>query len=144
MRLNYVALAVHLAYAPAHSGQGVQAFVGPYLGALVGGHRVVDDLIASPQPVEIRTRVAGGGHPYPLVDRTYYSQQLDAGVQAGLGYRAGPLLVQADYSWGLRNLTPPVVDENNNIIAPSGFPSYSRAFQASCAYLWSRNAQPTP
>jgi hypothetical protein len=131
-RLNYLTLPLNLAYSLRADGQGLQVFAGPYIGLLLGGtyqQRVVD-------------RSGGGGGIYsttgdikpgdvyevPPPGTTYYPLRchgLDGGVQTGLGYRLGKLLVQAGFSFGLRDLGPELASFHN------------RTAQASLSYLLS-------
>jgi hypothetical protein len=134
-RLHYLTLPINLAYSLRADGQGLHVFAGPYIGLLVGGNyqeRFVD-------------RGAGGGvysiagdikpgdaYEVPPVGTTYYPLRchgLDAGVQTGLGYRYGKLLLQAGFSFGLRDLGPELASFHN------------RTAQASLSYLLSSQGQ---
>jgi hypothetical protein len=138
-RLNYLTLPLNLAYTPRTDGQGMQVFAGPYLGLLLGGNYTFAVPIATTyvQSGQIR----GGVHPADFngfTDQQYYSRRVDAGVQAGLGYRMGAILFQATYSLGLRNLAP--ADYDRWRFLGTG-PNYrSQALQASIAYLFSRKS----
>jgi hypothetical protein len=98
-----------VAYTQYKNGQGLHFFTGPYLSVLVGGHYH----LSFPSTAYVHS---GGGNMTadkrpanfdPYTDPTYYSQRrLDAGFQAGAGYRYGSALLQASYSLGLRNLAP--------------------------------------
>ncbi len=111
-RLNYFTIPLNFVYAQRANGQGVQLFVGPYLGFLLGGKYSYDD-----REVVIRNGTSttypnqsdgdvGTGDYYTTnrTDTKFYSRSLDAGLQFGLGYRVGGALFQAGYSLGLRNL----------------------------------------
>jgi hypothetical protein len=132
IRLNYLTVPVMLAYAQHGNGLGWQVFAGPYLSVLVGGHyhfwRPSTAAIASVEgPVKGGTRPASS-----TFDFANYSQRVDAGLQAGLGYRHKQLLLQAAYSVGLRNLT----SEGSSSYIGFG-PNYkNRVFQVSLAYLF--------
>jgi hypothetical protein len=135
-RLNYLTLPLNLAYSLRADGQGVHVFAGPYIGLLLGGsyqQRVVD-------------RSGGGGgisstagdikpgevYEVPPVGTTYYPlrcHRFDGGVQTGVGYRYGKLLVQAGFSFGLRDLGPELASFHN------------RTAQASLSYLLSPQSQ---
>lgn len=135
-RLNYLTLPLNLAYSLRPDGQGWQVFAGPYIGLLLGGtyqQRVVD-------------RSGGGGgifttegdikpgdaYMVPPPGTTYYPLRchgVDGGVQTGLGYRYGKLLVQAGFSFGLRDLGPELASFHN------------RTAQASLSYLLSSQHQ---
>jgi hypothetical protein len=132
-RLNYLTLPLNLAYTQHPTGQGAQVFAGPYLGLLLGGNYTFAEptTTAYVQSGQIR----GGVHPANFngfTDHQYYSQRVDAGVQAGLGYRMGAILFRATYSLGLRNLAPADFDWLRFI---GTGPDYrSQALQASIAY----------
>ena len=136
MRLNYVTIPVNLAYAQRPDGRGLQVFAGPYIGVLTGGNyehqfMPVDPLVGASPVIGGSVSAAGQSG----TTRTAHSQRVDAGLQAGLGYRAGSLLVQATYSLGLRDVG----------VGPDGYgpfnivsPSYNNhVFQISLAYLFS-------
>jgi len=137
VRLNYLALPVNLAYAQRADGQGWQVFAGPYLSALVGGRfrfwqpstALVVDIAG---PVKGGPTPAGSGY-----DAVQYSQRVDAGGQAGLGYRRRHLLLQATYSVGLRNLT----SEGSSHRIGFGPDYKNRVFQLSLAYLFTRKSR---
>jgi hypothetical protein len=150
LRLDYLTLPVNLAYSPRADGQGWQVVGGPYLGVLLGGHYATTYSIPGQRALVVSGDVAGGDtHLITLpdgknVDPRFFSRRLDAGFQAGLGYRLGGALLQATYCLGLRNLAAAaqlasgaVVDGNGPGLAtyPNN-PYYNRAFQLSAAYLF--------
>jgi hypothetical protein len=132
IRLSYLTVPVMLAYAQQGNGQGLQVFAGPYLSVLVGGHfRFWRPSTAA--IVSVEGPVKGGARPASsFFNFVNYSQRVDAGLQAGLGYRYKQALLQATYSVGLRNLT----SENSSSYIGFG-PNYkNRVFQVSLAYLF--------
>ena len=150
-RLNYLTLPLNLVYALWADGQGFQAFAGPYVSWLVGGsyHQKLTQTfngIVSP-PTDYRRAVAGSG-AYHTIDvnsvseNNYYSRRVDAGFQAGIGYRRGAFLGQASYSHGVSNLG--VSFEYSNGSQVEGPVYKNRAFQASLSYfLLSKGGAPT-
>ena len=62
-----------------------------------------------------------------------YARHLDYGLQAGLGYRRGALLLQATYRLGLRS---PGVATTRGGYSYEGPTYYNRAVQVSLAYLF--------
>lgn len=127
-RLNYLILPLNVAYSLHADGQGLQVFAGPYVGLLLGGNYQTTS----------SDRSGGGSYSFegdvkpgkayliPPVGTTYYPQlchRFDLGLQAGLGYRFGKLLVQAGFSYGLRDLAPQLGTFHN------------RTAQASLSYL---------
>ena len=111
-RLNYFTVPLNFVYAQRPDGQGVQVFAGPYAGLLLGGqysyddHHVVNDGSTSQTYYDKDAGDVGTGDYYTTnrTDTKFYSRSFDYGLQTGLGYRAGGVLVQAGYSLGLRNL----------------------------------------
>lgn len=132
-KLNYLTLPVNLAYSQQSNGQGLQVFAGPYLGMLLSGKNETALTQGSGQysatyldsgPIDLGT---------PDVTKNgYFAQQLDLGLQTGLGYRRQGLLVQLGYSWGLRNLTARYAYQG----IVSSAPYYNRALQLSFTYLF--------
>ena len=119
-RFNYLSVPLTLAYAIRSDGQGLQVFAGPYVSMLVGGsyrYRFPYTLVAGDVSGQVR---AGGLN---ATDAYYHTQRVDAGLQAGVGYRFRHLLVQASGSLGLRNLAATTFDPAGNI---PGSPYYSR------------------
>lgn len=146
-RLNYFTLPLNLVYAQHEDGQGIQVFAGPYFGKLLGGTYRYDDkyVIAASGSNSTSTEKGEGdigtGDYYTTnrTDTKFYSRSTDAGLQFGLGYRAGGALFQAGYSVGLRNLG---ADFKVNYGGSFGTkiisgPTYnSRVLQASFTYLF--------
>lgn len=137
-RLNYLTIPVQVAYAFRPDGQGLQVSAGGYAGLLLRGE-VQDDLyhqdlmdgsIGSYQG----TRKIEPGRATDIYSITSYSQRIDAGLQAGVGYRYEQLLVQLSYSYGLRNVGPRYEEGVGvGFITPS---YYNRVAQVSVAYLF--------
>lgn len=131
VRLHYLAIPLHVAYRQRATGQGVQVFVGPYLGLLLGGHYqessanvnggfyaeasgpVKADPNASPRPGLIQQRV-------------------DAGVTGGVGYRYQGFLLQVSYRLGVRNVNS---EEYYGLISFGSTKYQNRALQTSLTYL---------
>ena len=138
VRLNYLTLPLNLAYTLGKAGQGLQVFAGPYLGLLVGGNyqrQVHSDgyLGGSAYDSEYSGKVKPGD-VFSYTDNRY-SQRLDAGLQAGLGYRWQGWQVQAGYSLGLRNLASSFQSYDGTRYREAA--NYNRAFQVSLSYLMS-------
>ena len=128
--LNYLALPLSVAYTQHTNGLGFQAFAGPYIGLLLGGtynHLYTNHSVSPPLSI-LREGHVQVGDTYSTTSYDEYSRSLDAGVQAGVGYRMSLLLVQATYSLGLKNVAA-------NYAQPISPTSYNRALQLSAAYL---------
>lgn len=129
-RLNYLTLPINVAYSLRPDGQGPQLFTGPYAGLLLGGNyqRTSTDRSAGGGSWSSEGDIKPGERYYiPAPGTTYLAElchRFDVGVQAGLGYRFGPFLAQADFSFGLRDLGP-YLDSYHN-----------RTAQVSLAYLF--------
>jgi hypothetical protein len=145
-RLNYLTVPLNLAYTSQANGQGWQVFGGAYVGLLLGGSYSVDNKYAmfpagySPEQRSGRV-VAQDAHtttygPNFVNSTNFYSRHLDAGLQAGIGYRIGGALLQLSYSLGLRNLgTTQIYDYGTSRYTSEGLAYRNRALQASLTYL---------
>ena len=115
LQLNYLTLPVNVAYTLRADGQGWQLAAGPYVGLLLGGRYTYGNLYAGYRRPEYTTEgdlpVAGSGAyhnsaagPNGVSPATsYYSRRLDAGLQLGVGYRAGASLFRLSFSQGVLN-----------------------------------------
>jgi hypothetical protein len=134
-RLNYLTIPLNFLYTQQPTGQGVQVFAGPYLSVLVGGHYEAQTTYLNASHALVKEgRVVAGDVGGTVADEAS-SRRVDAGLQAGVGYRYGATLLQASYSLGLRNLA------SDTQLTPVATPNaqeayYNRAFQLSFAYLF--------
>ena len=129
-RLNYITFPLALAYTQYRNGQGVQVFAGPYLGLLLSGNYATKVTSQSVAPITDSGQITPvNSDDAPILG--VYARRVDAGLQAGLGYRYQLLLFQASYSLGLRNTTPGYT--YNGVMVTKA--SYNRAFQASLTLL---------
>lgn len=125
VRLDYLKLPLSLVYMPGAAGQGIRLFAGGYASFLLGGSQEVSGTALNLK----RKVVASNDYQGP---GSYYSRSVDAGLQAGVGYRLNAVLVQATYSQGLRDTYVDLM--NVGLFAGS---SYNRSFHLSVAYLFS-------
>jgi hypothetical protein len=136
VRLNYLTLPLNLAYTLGKAGQGLQVFAGPYVGLLVGGNYT--------QQVHQAGYLGGPAHDGEYSGKVKaasvfshtdnrYSQRVDAGLQAGVGYRLKGWQVQAGYSLGLRNLASSFQSYDGALYREAA--NYNRVFQVSLSYL---------
>ena len=131
-RRGYLSFPLHLVYTQRAGGQGWQAFAGPYLNLLVDGcYTTHTQLLHSPTVYDREGAIVAG---YATTERSdnLYTKRVDAGAQAGLGYRRCGWLMQATYSLGLRNVAPAYVDTGT-----TDFSSYNRSLQFSLTRLFS-------
>ena len=115
LQLNYLTLPVNVAYTLRADGQGWQLGAGPYVGLLLGGRYTYSNHFAGYRRPDYTTEgdlpVAGSGAyhnstggPNGVTPATsYYSRRLDAGLQVGVGYRAGASLFRLSFSQGMLN-----------------------------------------
>lgn len=144
-RLDYLTLPVNLTLSLRPNGQGLQAFAGPYLGALLTGSFTYDDrrqvtagttVLSTSATTREGDVAAGNYYSNSNSDQKFYSRGLDTGLQAGLGYRKKGFVLQAGYCWGLRNLGADYQVSGNGQTQTSPGPSYyNRAFQVALSYL---------
>lgn len=131
-RLHYVVLPLSLAYGLGPDGRGPHVFAGPYLGVLLGGNyqsTVVHRVSGATYTSEGRIRPVNDEAP----DLAAYTRRVDAGVQAGVGYQHGALLLQAASSLGLRNGAPKFFF-NGVPVTTNAY--YNRVVQGSLTYLF--------
>lgn len=119
-RINYLELPVNVVYTLGADGQGVQLFAGPYVAVGVGGKADYTEKITSTNPTSFFNLEASGSQGYAFgntfaepdpngantVDVDARARRLDAGFNAGVGYRTGPFQAQLGYAFGLRNAQP--------------------------------------
>lgn len=137
-RTHYVTIPLNFAYAQHPDGQGAQFFVGPYIGFLLGGNYSYSGTSIDAKGTAGSLKGEGdikAGDYYSTnpTDTNTYQRHVDAGLQAGVGYQLANVLLQAGYSWGLRNISPtnatPVAASSERVLR-------NRAFQVSLAYLF--------
>jgi hypothetical protein len=129
MRLDYVKLPLSLAYMPSASGQGIRVFAGAYASFLQGGKQTLSSQNSN------QTRDIIAGDEYQATTSTAgksFSRSVDTGLQAGLGYRFQSLLVQASYSYGLRNVDVSAPPNKGQFESTA----YNRSLHLSLAYLF--------
>lgn len=127
-RLNYLTLPVNLAYTLGRDGQGLQVFGGPYASLLLGGSYAQR---RSGFDQEYTGKVKPDNTAADADNR--YARRIDAGLQAGLGYRLKGFQLQASYSLGLRTIAVPYQAFDGQVYQSSAY--YNRAFQVSLSYL---------
>lgn len=118
-RVNFLELPVNVAYAFGADGQGFQVFAGPYLAMGVGGKAEYTAKVSSTDPNSFFNGQESGSQGYAFgstfaepdpngsgdnVDARV--RRFDAGLNAGVGYRVGPVQVQLGYAFGLLNAQP--------------------------------------
>ena len=104
-RSNWLELPLNVVY-PLPGGHGLHVFAGPYVAAQVGGRErgtAVSYTVFSSLQSSDRYYSEFHTPAYSVYDRTV---RWDAGLNAGVGYRHGPLQVQLGYGLGLLDLHP--------------------------------------
>ncbi|MDO7850263.1 outer membrane beta-barrel protein [Hymenobacter convexus] len=142
-RYNWLELPLNLVYDL--PGQlGLHVFAGPYVAVGVGG-KAISEVYNSTNdpnnPAQIPYTKFGDKIEYDLSDATlaitafsirgFYSRRVDAGFNAGVGYRRGPVQVQAGYGLGLVNLYYDKAADRYN--SSSG---YNRVAQLTATYFF--------
>ncbi|AWM32190.1 outer membrane beta-barrel protein [Hymenobacter nivis] len=141
VRLDYLKFPLNLTYCLRATGQGPRVFAGGYVSFLQGGRQSL--------AVQVGANSSGGAERPVVAGDTfvggsgnYYAHSTDAGLQGGLGYLAGGVLVQASYSVGRRNIA---ADQYPAGGAAANGTLYNRSFQVAVAYLFgtvSENGKP--
>ena len=136
-RFQYLTFIPQFVYRLHVDGSGLQAFVSPYGAFLLGGNYSANDTnewasgagLVQVSDGQIKRGSHNSGSGYVT---TYYMPSFDAGLQAGVGYRLGPALLQASYSLGLLNLG----SDYSSSLARTDY--YNRAFRLSASYQFAR------
>jgi hypothetical protein len=148
-RLNYLELPLNVVYTTG-GDHGFQVFAGPYLAVGIGGGGSYKVSIDSTDPLY---SLYNGEYPGSLTveygDRqndnsstgtgsisgtpaiTYTAHRFDAGLNAGVGYRVGPVQAQLGYGLGLVNFVPKDSDGSD-----TGVKGYHRGFQLAATYFF--------
>jgi hypothetical protein len=148
-RLNYLEVPLNVVYT-AGGDHGFQVFAGPYLALGVGGGGSYKVTIDSNDPlyalyngeypgslsVEYGDRQndnssAGSGGTFGTPTVTFTARRFDAGLNAGVGYRVGPVQAQLGYGLGLVNFVPKDSDGTD-----TGSKAYHRGFQLAATYFF--------
>ena len=133
-RLHYLTIPLSIAYTQGSDGQGAQVFAGPYLGVLLGGRYETTITPNRGTPTSNSGPITPVSNEAPDISGAY-ARRLDAGLQAGLGYRHRALLFQVAYSLGLRNVAASYFYNGIPVSSPA---YYNRAFQGSLTYLFGK------
>jgi hypothetical protein len=135
-RFKYLILPLNVAYTTSANGQGLRVFAGLYVGVLVGGNYSSVYSLNGLPPIEGAGKIRSGDKTAAIGSQDIYSKNVDAGLQAGVGYGYQNLLLQVSYSLGIRNLATSFETGSPRYPIAEGTPYYNRAFQASLAYLF--------
>lgn len=118
-RVHYLELSINVVYSLGANGEGFQVFAGPYVALGVGGRASYSLDISTNDPT-FSSDSYHGSQPYAFgntfvepdpnsnnpVDVDARLRRFDAGINAGVGYRRGPVQVQLGYGLGLLNVQP--------------------------------------
>lgn len=109
LTLNYIEIPINVTY----NINDFQIFAGPYVGIGIGGMNKFDYSYEDPLFGSISEEGEISYKPFfgevkegDLEEDENAFSALDFGVNLGLGYNVGPVLINAGYSLGLANLTP--------------------------------------
>ena len=137
--LNYIEIPLNFAF----KANDLQIFAGPYLAMGFGGLRkqeyTVSYSISSWDPIDYRQEIKlkpvfGEVKENDLGRNEDAYTALDYGLNFGLGYMVGPMLIQGGYSLGLGNITPKY--EDNTKLHPSEYKKSNRVITLSISYLF--------
>lgn len=150
-RLHYLELPLNVVYT-ADGDHGFQLFAGPYVALGVGGGGSYKIDLSSTDPsvapfagsypgslsVEYGNRQndnssassGGSGSSLSAPTLTLTARRFDAGLNAGVGYRVGPVQAQLGYGLGLVNFVP-----NDSNGEDTGSKAYHRGFQLAATYF---------
>ncbi|MCB2375999.1 PorT family protein [Hymenobacter sp. BT635] len=127
-RLSYAEIPVNLVYTTGGT-EGFQVFAGPYVGFGIGGKSKFeedDNGEKSSGEADIKFASKEGD-----AEKTEYVRALDFGLNAGVGYKAGPIQAQLGYGLGLSNLVPNDEDDKD-----PEFEFKNRVFTLSISYFF--------
>lgn len=120
-----------------------QFFAGPYIGIGVGGKSVIDATLKASLLGEEFTEtideeydlipVFGDYDPDDLDDDEEAFNAFDFGLNFGVGYHIGPILLNAGYSLGLGNMTP---GETDNDFDPADRKMSNRVITVSASFYF--------
>lgn len=112
---NYLEVPVHVAY----KIDAFQIYAGPYVAFGVGGkskYKYKLDGADEDESDDFKNKPVFGEitEEESLDDEKQYYNAFDAGINFGLGYQTGPVLINAGYSLGLVNMLPQVKGEDSD------------------------------
>lgn len=135
--LNYVEIPVNAVIRIS----GLEIFAGPYVGIGIGGKQKwdytvtvagADEEVSDDMKIKAFFGEVGEGD---LDDDEGAYRALDYGVNFGLGYGVGPVVISAGYSLGLGNLTPEMDTGDMGEFDPADFKQSNRVITVSAAFF---------
>ncbi|TDN35841.1 hypothetical protein A8B98_12400 [Hymenobacter sp. UV11] len=136
-RYNWLEVPVNFVYT-LHGDHGLQIFAGPYVAVGVGGRQTGTSYFSSPNafytPYEFDNQIIYGSNTN--------NRRFDTGVNFGLGYRQGPVQLQAGFGLGFVNLHRdiPSIDPGFSPLTLYNFhndAAYNRVAQLTGTYFFS-------
>lgn len=134
--LNYIEIPLNVAF----KANNFQIFAGPYLAMGIGGKHKSDYKLSfmgysETFKEEIKLKPAFGVvKDSDLGDKEDAFTALDYGINVGLGYMIGPILIQGGYSLGLGNITPKY--EGDSDTDRSDYKQTNRVITLSASYFF--------
>jgi hypothetical protein len=135
-RYNWLELPVNFVYT-LHGDHGLQLLAGPYAALAVGGRQTGTTYRSAPNAFYM---------PYNFDNQITYSpdtnnRRFDAGVNFGLGYRQGPVQVQASFGLGFVNLHREIASNDPSFSSFAGYDfnkdaAYNRVAQLTGTYFF--------
>ena len=123
-RVHYLELPINVVYCLGADGNGFQLFAGPYVAVGIGGRANYSAMLTTNSPALPGDSYTGSqqfafGNTFAEYDPSANPnsnnstldidarlRRFDAGLNAGVGYRQGPVQVQLGYGLGLLNVQP--------------------------------------
>ncbi len=137
-RYNWLELSLPVVYTRP-GDHGWQLFAGPYVALAVGGHRqgTTTSAFYGPPTYTVPTT----SKTTDLAEQVAYgtttpNRRFDAGINVGVGYRQGPLQVQAGYGLGLLDLHH-IPSQGEYGPDPDAATAYNRVVQLTGTYFFS-------
>ncbi|MEN8120968.1 MAG: porin family protein [Bacteroidota bacterium] len=135
---NYLEIPIHFAY----KMDAFQIYAGPYVAFGIGGKNKWDFTYSDgtgeyKDADEFLFKPAFGDLSQEDIDSDddFYSA-LDYGLNFGVGYTVGPILINAGYSLGLGNLTPGISADGYGDYDPKDFKLSNRVISVSVSYFF--------
>jgi len=132
---NYLEIPINFAY----KINDFQVYAGPYLAIGIGGKNKWDytykydgDEYKDADEIKLKPVFGEVGEGDLGEDEDAYSA-LDFGLNLGVGYQAGPVLISAGYSLGLGNLTPAYEGDDDD---PKDYKFSNRVITLSVSYFF--------
>ncbi len=138
LSMNYLEIPLHLVI----KIKKFQIYAGPYAAVAIGGKRKFDYTYNTPAGFAISVGDTyiykpklGKVDPDDIADDERAFKALDLGADIGIGYKLGPILINAGFSIGLGNLTPKF---DGDPVDPKDWKKTNRIFSISASFFFGK------